>query len=191
MHEGFRSIEQSSATRRGMATDQGKTSNMNALATSPQALQAPFPQVGLTTFRPALYAGDLRRLRRRVARRAVRSDAQDADPRLGRGAGRGVRGRRLVEARLVFPARPARRCTRRSRANAARCATRSACSTPRRSARSRSSAPTPPSSSNRLYINALAHARSRPLPLRPDAERERFHPRRRGGRAGSRPTASM
>ncbi len=38
-------------TTTGMATDQGKLSNMNALAIVPRALDQPAPAVGLTTFR--------------------------------------------------------------------------------------------------------------------------------------------
>ena len=38
-------------TTTGMATDQGKTSNLNALAIVAQTLDVPIPQVGLTTFR--------------------------------------------------------------------------------------------------------------------------------------------
>ena len=50
--EGFRSIEHVKRyTTTGMATDQGKTSNMNALAIVAQHLEVPIPQVGLTTFR--------------------------------------------------------------------------------------------------------------------------------------------
>lgn len=50
--EGFRSIEHVKRyTTIGMATDQGKTSNMNALAIAAQALDKPLPQVGLTSFR--------------------------------------------------------------------------------------------------------------------------------------------
>ena len=50
--EGFRSIEHVKRyTTTGMATDQGKTSNMNALAIVAQHLDVPIPQVGLTTFR--------------------------------------------------------------------------------------------------------------------------------------------
>ncbi len=53
VHEGFRSIEHIKRyTTTGMATDQGKTSNMNALAIASTALGAPMPEVGLTTFRP-------------------------------------------------------------------------------------------------------------------------------------------
>lgn len=50
--EGFRSIEHVKRyTTTGMATDQGKTSNMNALAVVSDILRRPVPQVGLTTFR--------------------------------------------------------------------------------------------------------------------------------------------
>ena len=52
MREGFRSIEHVKRyTTTGMATDQGKTSNMNALGIVASALGVPVPQVGLTTFR--------------------------------------------------------------------------------------------------------------------------------------------
>ena len=50
--EGFVSIEHIKRyTTAGMATDQGKTSNMNALAIVADGLARPLPDVGLTTFR--------------------------------------------------------------------------------------------------------------------------------------------
>jgi len=50
--EGFHSIEHIKRfTTTGMATDQGKTSNLNALAIAAQRLQKPPVEVGLTTFR--------------------------------------------------------------------------------------------------------------------------------------------
>jgi sarcosine oxidase subunit alpha len=50
--EGFQSIEHVKRyTTTGMATDQGKTSNLNAMAIVAQALNIPIPRVGLTTFR--------------------------------------------------------------------------------------------------------------------------------------------
>ena len=50
--EGFRSIEHLKRyTTTGMATDQGKTSNMNALAVAAEVLHRPIPQIGHTTFR--------------------------------------------------------------------------------------------------------------------------------------------
>jgi sarcosine oxidase subunit alpha len=52
VQEGMRSIEHVKRyTTSGMATDQGKLSNMNALAIAAQALDSTIPAVGLTTFR--------------------------------------------------------------------------------------------------------------------------------------------
>lgn len=51
--EGFRAVEHVKRyTTTGMATDQGKTSNINALAILAETLHKPIPEVGLTTFRP-------------------------------------------------------------------------------------------------------------------------------------------
>ncbi|MEN8656411.1 sarcosine oxidase subunit alpha family protein [Marivita sp.] len=51
--EGFESVEHTKRyTTLGMATDQGKLSNINGLATLAHALDAEIPQVGTTTFRP-------------------------------------------------------------------------------------------------------------------------------------------
>jgi sarcosine oxidase subunit alpha len=53
VQEGMRSIEHIKRyTTTGMATDQGKLSNINALAIAAAELKKPIPQVGLTTFRP-------------------------------------------------------------------------------------------------------------------------------------------
>jgi sarcosine oxidase subunit alpha len=50
--EGFRSIEHIKRyTTTGMATDQGKTSNLNALGVVAHEIEKPVPQIGLTTFR--------------------------------------------------------------------------------------------------------------------------------------------
>jgi sarcosine oxidase subunit alpha len=50
--EGFRSIEHIKRyTTTGMATDQGKTSNLNALGIVARELDKTIPEVGLTTFR--------------------------------------------------------------------------------------------------------------------------------------------
>ncbi len=52
LREGFRSIEHVKRyTTTGMATDQGKTSNLNALGIVARSLGKSPPQVGLTTFR--------------------------------------------------------------------------------------------------------------------------------------------
>ena len=53
VQEGMRSIEHTKRyTTTGMATDQGKLSNMNALAIAAATLTKSIPEVGLTTFRP-------------------------------------------------------------------------------------------------------------------------------------------
>ncbi|MCE2564551.1 sarcosine oxidase subunit alpha family protein [Komagataeibacter sp. FNDCF1] len=53
VREGFRSIEHIKRyTTTGMATDQGKSSNVNALGIASEALGRPVEKVGLTTFRP-------------------------------------------------------------------------------------------------------------------------------------------
>ena len=52
VREGMRSIEHVKRfTTNGMATDQGKTSNMHGLAIAAEVLGKPIPEVGLTTFR--------------------------------------------------------------------------------------------------------------------------------------------
>ena len=52
VREGMHSIEHVKRfTTNGMATDQGKTSNIHGLAIAAEALGRPLPQVGLTTFR--------------------------------------------------------------------------------------------------------------------------------------------
>jgi sarcosine oxidase subunit alpha len=52
VQEGMRSIEHVKRfTTNGMATDQGKTSNMHGLAIAAETLGKPIPEVGLTTFR--------------------------------------------------------------------------------------------------------------------------------------------
>jgi sarcosine oxidase, subunit alpha len=51
--EGFESVEHAKRyTTLGMATDQGKISNINGLAILADSLGRPIPQVGTTTFRP-------------------------------------------------------------------------------------------------------------------------------------------
>ena len=52
VREGFRSIEHVKRyTTLGMATDQGRTSNLNGLAIAARELGVPIPAAGLTTFR--------------------------------------------------------------------------------------------------------------------------------------------
>ncbi|MHA1164590.1 MAG: glycine cleavage T C-terminal barrel domain-containing protein, partial [Alphaproteobacteria bacterium] len=53
IREGFHSIEHIKRyTTAGMATDQGKTSNLSELAITSKTLDRPVTEVGLTTFRP-------------------------------------------------------------------------------------------------------------------------------------------
>ncbi len=53
VREGFKSIEHIKRyTTNGMATDQGKTSNLNGLQIASEALSRPVTDIGLTTFRP-------------------------------------------------------------------------------------------------------------------------------------------
>ena len=53
VQEGMHSIEHVKRfTTNGMATDQGKLSNLHGLAIAAEALDKPIPKVGLTTFRP-------------------------------------------------------------------------------------------------------------------------------------------
>lgn len=51
--EGYESVEHTKRyTTYGMATDQGKTSNINGLGVLSEATGKPIPEVGITTFRP-------------------------------------------------------------------------------------------------------------------------------------------
>jgi sarcosine oxidase subunit alpha len=53
LREGYRSIEHVKRyTATGMGTDQGKTSNVNAIGIVAEQLGRPLPEVGVTTFRP-------------------------------------------------------------------------------------------------------------------------------------------
>ena len=140
--EGFRSIEHVKRyTTVGMATDQGKTSNLNALGLVAAQLGKPVPEVGHTTFRMPYTPVTFGTLAGAARARLVRSRAYDADARVRRGARRRLRGRRAVEARALLSACRARTCTPQSRASAGACASPAGSSTPRRSARSRWSAP--------------------------------------------------
>ena len=112
--EGYRSVEHLKRyTTAGMGTDQGKTSNVNALAILSETLGTDIAATGTTTFRPpyapvtfgALAGRDVGDL----------SDPVRTTPmhQWARGARRGLRGRRAVEAAVVLP--PRRRVDARSR----------------------------------------------------------------------------
>ena len=140
---------------------------------------------------PALYAGDVRRLRRPGARRPVRSDPPHAHSRLGGRERRRVRGCGPMEARLVFSARPANRCTQ---AVARECRDDPRKRRPVRRLDARQDRGRRPRRGGvpRAHVRQrLPEARSRALPLRPHAERSRVSHGRRRDRAPRSPTASM
>ena len=154
--EGFRAIEHVKRyTTTGMATDQGKTSNLNALAIVAKEIGKPIPAVGLTTFRqpytPVTFgtiAGHSRaELFDPVRRTPIDSWAQEH--------GAVFEDVGLWKRARYFP-RQTRTSMPRSRANAARCARRSVCSMDRRSARSKSSARMRPQFLERMYVNRWA-----------------------------------
>ena len=157
VQEGMRSIEHIKRyTTTGMATDQGKLSNMNALAIAAAELKKPIPEVGLTTFRPpytpvtfGAFAGPARGdLFDPIRRTPIHDWAAEN--------GAAFEDVGLWKRAWYFPRRRRNRCTTRSRANAARHAPASACSTPPRSARSKSSAPM-----RRRFSNACTPTPSR------------------------------
>ncbi len=56
LREGYRSIEHVKRfTTTGMATDQGKTANVNAIGIVADTVGRPLPEVGVTTFRPPFF----------------------------------------------------------------------------------------------------------------------------------------
>ena len=100
-------------TTTGMATDQGKTSNMNALAIAANALGKPIPEVGLTTFRLpytpvtfGAFAGPARGDLFDPIRRTPMHDWAEEKGAVFEDVG-------PVEARLVFSAQPANPCSGR------------------------------------------------------------------------------
>jgi len=85
--EGYESVEHTKRyTTLGMATDQGKLSNINGLAILAEQLAAPIPAVGTTTFRPPYHpismgaiAGEARGDLFKVLRRSPMHDWHDAN----------------------------------------------------------------------------------------------------------------
>ncbi len=123
--EGFRSVEHLKRyTTLGMATDQGKTSNMGGLAIMAELAGKAIPEVGTTIFRPpytpvaiGTFAGRIRGMEFHPTRLTPVTS-------LGKGARRCVRRGRQLAARAVVPPAPARRTgaspsTARSRRSAA------------------------------------------------------------------------
>ena len=118
VREGFRSIEHIKRyTTTGMATDQGKTSNLNALAIAARRLEREIPEVGLTTFRmpylPVSF-GALAGYARGELFNPVRVTPMHSWAVEQR---RGVRTGVVVAACPLFSARTAKICTRPWREN--------------------------------------------------------------------------
>ena len=104
VREGFRSVEHVKRyTTAGMATDQGKTSNMNALGVLSQVTRRPIPEIGLTTFRLPYTPVTFGTLAGPARRRSVRAGAAHADPRMGGTARRRLRGCRPWKRARYFP----------------------------------------------------------------------------------------
>ncbi len=146
VREGFRSIEHIKRyTTNGMATDQGKTSNLNGLQIAAEALALPARQVGLTTFRPpytpqtfgALLGHHKEALFQPLRKTAIDGWADEQGAAFENVA-QWRRARYFPQGSEDMPP---------SRANVWRCATPPASSMPPPSARSRSSALTRPNSS--------------------------------------------
>ncbi len=181
--EGYESVEHTKRyTTLGMATDQGKLSNINGLAVLADALNAPGRHHHLP---PALHPCHARRARRRGARPALQADAQDPDGRLARSPRRALgTGRRLAAALLLPRSRradprrrdprdpqhpPACRPARRLDPRQDPCEGAGCGEVPRPA----------------LYRRDVLAARGQ-VPLRADVQRERLPLRRRRGRAPDR-----
>jgi sarcosine oxidase subunit alpha len=90
-------------TTNGMATDQGKLSNMHGLAIAAEMLGKEIPQVGLTTFRAPYTPVTFGTLINHSRGEAVRPDAQDADARSWEEAMARCSRMSAVEARWYYP----------------------------------------------------------------------------------------
>ena len=188
VREGMRSIEHVKRfTTNGMATDQGKTSNMHGLAIAAETLGKAIPEVGLTTFRapytPVTFGAIVNHARGPLfdpTRRTPIHPWAEAQR-------RGVRGCRPVEARLVFSARRRGHACRgqprmRDRAQGGRPVRRLD------ARQDRGGRPGRGEVHGAALHQPVGEARARPLPLWHHAARGRLHLRRRRGRpAGARP----
>ena len=127
---------------------------------------------------PPLHPGDVRRARRPRRRRALRSGTHHPHAPVARGAGRGIRGRRTVEAAVVLP--PGRRVDARGRRSGVSRRTQfrrhSGCidaGQDRRPGTGRGRVPRPD------LHERMEEARRRSMPVRPDVHRGRHGLRRR------------
>ena len=176
-------------TTNGMATDQGKMSNVNGLMIAADALGKAPPQVGLTTFRPpytpttfGAFAGYHQDATFEVTRRTPIDPWAEAH-------GAVFEPVALWRRAWYFP-RPGEdmhaavnrecRATRASRRHLRRLDAR----------QDRGRRPRRRHLHGADVHQPLGEARGRPLPLRPAARRGRLHPRRRRHRPARRRTAS-
>ena len=104
--EGYTAVELAKRyTTTGMATDQGKLGNVNAIAILAEANRQ-IDRAGRHDDVPAfLYPGRVRRFGGTVRRPSFPAGAQDAAARMGRRAWRSLRRNRFVAALVVVPAR--------------------------------------------------------------------------------------
>ncbi len=104
--EGFRAVEHLKRyTTLGMATDQGKTANVNGARPDGGADRQDHHRDRHHAFPPALYPRRHRRPRRASSRQGVPPGAPDADASMVRRSRRGVHRERAVDARAVLSAR--------------------------------------------------------------------------------------
>jgi hypothetical protein len=147
VREGMRSIEHIKRyTTNGMATDQGKTSNLNGLQIASGSLAKPVTDIGLTTFRPPYTPqtfGALMGHHKDALFQPIRKTVID-----GWAADHGAVFENVAQWRRArYFRKGAKTCTPPWRGNAWPCASGWGCSTLPPSARSKWSAPMPPNSS--------------------------------------------
>ena len=104
-HEGFRAVEHLKRyTTLGMATDQGKTSNVNGLALMAEFTARTIPQTGTTTFRPPFTPVAIGALAGTHRGKDFKPTRLPPSHQLGAGAGRRVRRDGLLAARAMVSA---------------------------------------------------------------------------------------
>ena len=102
----FRAVEHLKRyTTLGMATDQGKVSNVSGLAILAEISGRAIPEVGTTTYRPPYVPVEFRRDVGPSPRQGLPPDPAAALAPVGGRTGRGVRRVRRVAARAIFSAR--------------------------------------------------------------------------------------
>ena len=186
--EGFRSIEHVKRyTTAGMATDQGKTANLNALATVAALTGRTVPEIGLTTFRPPYTPVTFGSFAGRGARRAVRTGAPHADRR----PGCGVRRCRDLEAGALLSSAGRDDGSGGGPGMPRRCGTDLGLFDASTLGKIEVVGPDAAEFLNRMYTGDFSTAGGWTLQLRVAAGGRWFHSRRWGDRAGWRRTGFM